>query len=117
MRPRLQNPLLIAALLLWATASAAANLVPSQVLGNTQQLNGQDISVIGVISFLKAGITPDGKPYQSFKLCDTNACLQVYTRDKSTYTEGKQVTVEGHFWAVRHEGATPHFNELVLDTD
>jgi len=113
---RLSLSLLLAMAAL-STGASATNLYPSQVLANTQALNGQKISVIGVVSFLKAGLTPDGAPYQSFKLCDANACIQVYTRDKSTYTEGKQLTAEGYFWAVRHVGSTPHFNELVLDSN
>lgn len=103
-------------LLAWAVSAgvAATNLYPSQVLSNTQALNGQKISVIGVVSFLKAGSTNDGKPYQTFKLCDANACLSVVSTTKDTYTEGKQITAEGVFWAVWHRGTIAHFNELVI---
>jgi len=96
-------------------AAAAAKLSPAQVLYSTNQLNGQDITLVGVVTSLKALVTPDGQPYQSFKLCDAGACITVFTRDNSTYTEGKEITVTGHFWAVRHEGYTTRYNEIILD--
>jgi len=106
------------ALLLVLTALSpgvlAADLTPSQVLANTQQLNGQNVSVTGVVSFLKAVTSPDGTAYQTFKLCDANACLSVASTTKDTYTEGKQITAQGVYWAVWHRGSIAHFNELVL---
>lgn len=114
MRPRLPNLLLVTGLLLWAAASTASDILPSQVLANTQALNGQKISVTGVVSFLKAVVSPDGTPYQTFKLCDANACLSVVSTTKDTYTEGKQITAEGIFWAVWHQGSIARFNELVI---
>lgn len=114
MRSRLRNPLLITALLLWAAASSATDITPSQVLANTQQLNGQKVSVTGVVSFLKAALSPDGTPYRTFKLCDGDVCLAVASNTKDNYTEGKQITVQGIFWAVWHQGAIARFNELVI---
>ncbi len=96
------------------TAGAATNLTPSQVLYNANQLNGQKVSVTGVVSFLKAAVSPDGTPYQNFKLCDANACLSVASTTKDSYTEGKQITAQGVFWAVWHQGTIAHFNELVI---
>ena len=113
MRPRLRNTLLVTALL-WMAASSATDITPSQVLANTQQLNGQKVSVTGVVSFLKAALSPDGTPYQTFKLCDANACLSVASTTKDSYTEGKQITAQGIFWAVWHQGTIAHFNELVI---
>lgn len=111
---RSASPSLLAALLVCGSA-LAATLTPVQVLSNSNQLNGQKISVDGIVSSPKVLISPDGKHYQSFKLCDAGTCLAVFTRDKSTYTEGKEITVKGHFWAVRHEMYITRYNELVLD--
>lgn len=111
---RRSTTVLLFALAASASGVSAANLTPSQVLYNTNQLNGQKISVIGVVSSLKAGTSADGTSYQSFKLCDANACLSVVSTAKDTYTEGKQLTAEGVFWAVWHQGTVAHFNELVL---
>ena len=104
-------PLLLLAL---SAGVHATDITPSQVLANTQQLNGQKVGVTGVISFLKAAISPDGTAYQTFKLCDANACLSVASNTKDRYTEGKQITVQGIFWAVWHRGTVAHFNELVI---
>ncbi len=93
----------------------ATNLTPSQVLANTQALQGQEISVIGVVTSLKSGIGDQGKAYQSFKLCDANACIQAHTLGTKTYTEGEQLTAVGHFWAVKHVGFHVYYNEFDLD--
>lgn len=108
--PRLSLILLLAL----ATAASAADLTPGQVLANTNQLNGQKVSVIGVVSSPKAATSPDGTAYQTFKLCDADACLSVVSTTKDSYTEGKQITAQGVFWAVWHQGAIARFNELVL---
>ncbi len=108
-------PLLSLALVAFSAAALATPLTPSQVLADTQALQGQLISITGVVSFLKAGTTPEGKPSQSFKLCDADACVQAYTLDTKTYTEGKQITVSGHFWAVKHVGYQVYYNEFDLD--
>lgn len=106
--------LLAVSSLLFSGSLLASTLTPAQVFAATQQYNGQKISVQGTITNPKAGISQDGKPYQSFQLCDVNTCLNVYTRDTNTYTAGTQQTLTGHFWAVRHIGYKTHYNELVL---
>ena len=110
---KLRSAMLLTLILL-PISSLATNLTPSQVLYNTQQLNGQSVNVIGVVTFLKAAVSPDGTAYQTFKLCDANACLSVVSTTKDTYTEGKQLTAAGVFWAVWHQGTIARFNELVI---
>jgi len=114
MRISLHRTSLFLAFLLAAGAAAASTLSPSAVLAESNQLNGQKISVAGVITSLQAKTSADGKSYQTFRLCDATACLNVYTRDTGTYTPGAQYTASGRFWAVRHEGYKTRYNELVL---
>ena len=102
--------------LLAAGAAFAADLTPSQVFQGADQYNGMDISVTGIVSFLKSATEADGTPYQSFKLCDAYACLTVYTTDTNTYIEGKQLTAQGHFWRVKRVGYHVYYNEFDLDS-
>lgn len=109
------TPALLLALIALSPGVFAADLTPSQVMYNTNQLSGQKVQVVGVVSSLKAQTSPDGKPYQSFKLCDANACLSVMTWEKTVYKEGAEITVSGHFWAVLHQGYRTFYNELNVD--
>lgn len=104
----------LAAALVCATASAA-DLSPSAVLYSANQYNGQKVSVIGVITKLQLKNAGDGSPYESFSLCDANACLQVYALGKEARTEGKEVTLKGHFWMFVQRGYQTFHNELDLD--
>ena len=103
-----------AILALVSAGSLASTLTPAQVLAATNQYNEQKISVQGTITNPMAGVSQDGKPYQTFQLCDGNACLNVYTRDTNSYTAGAPQTLTGRFWAVRHIGYKTRYNELVL---
>ena len=104
----------LAALLLSSAASAAA-LTPSAVLYSANQYNGQKVRVAGVVTLLQLKTTTDGKPYETFKLCDASACLQVYAMGADTRTEGEQVTLKGHFWMLVQRGYQTFHNELDID--
>lgn len=111
----LSKSMFIGLALLSASTVMAATLTPGAVISGANQLNGQKISVTGIITDLMANTSSDGKQYRTFRLCDANACLSVYTRDTtSTFTPGAQLTASGRFWAVRHEGYKTRYNELVL---
>jgi hypothetical protein len=107
--------LLSLAALLLSTAASAADLSPSTVLLNANQHNGQSIIVSGIVSHLAAKLAQDGTPYQTFKLCDANACLQVYALGTTAYTEGEQLSAKGHFWMFVQRGYQTFHNELDID--
>ena len=108
------------AFMLVAGPATADTLTPSAVLYNANQYNGQKVKVTGVVTLLQLKTTNDGSPYVVFKLCDANACLQVYalgtaSGTKTTYTEGKQITAKGHFWMFIQRGYLTFHNELDID--
>ena len=103
------------AFMLVAGPASAAPLTPSAVLYSANQYNGQKVKVIGIITKLQLKNTGDGSPYESFKLCDANACLQVYALGKNPYTEGAEVTLKGHFWMLVQRGYLTFHNELDID--
>jgi len=107
-------PIALAAILPCAGASAA-DLTPSAVLYAANQYNGQKVKVTGVITKFMLKTTSDGKPYESFRLCDANACLDVFAMGAETRTEGKEVTLTGHFWMFVQRGYLTSHNELDLD--
>jgi len=107
--------LVLSATMLWADASAA-DLTPSAVLYSANQYNGKEISVTGVISQFKLNTGNDGKPYESFKLCDAGACLTVYALGSDPRTEGEEISVSGHFWMFVQRGYLTYHNELDLDS-
>lgn len=116
MRRHLPNLLIVLAASL-PCAAYAANLTPSAVLYSANQYNQQEISVTGFITKFKLNTTTDGKPYETFRLCDDGACLDVYALGADARTEGAQVTVSGHFWMFIQRGYKTFHNELDLDTD
>lgn len=97
-------------------STSAADLTPSAVLYSANQYNGKEISVTGVVSEFKLNTTNDGKPYENFKLCDAGACLTVYALGSDARTEGKEITVSGHFWMFVQRGYLTYHNELDLDS-
>ena len=97
-------------------SASAADLTPSAVLYSANQYNGQEISVTGVVNGFKLNTTNDGKPYETFKLCDAGACLTVYALGSDARTEGKEITVSGHFWMFVQRGYLTYHNELDLDS-
>ena len=109
--------LLALAVMLPCTGALAANLTPSAVLYSANQYNQQEISVTGFITKFKLNTTPDGKPYETFRLCDDGACLDVYALGADKRTEGEQVTVSGHFWMFIQRGYKTFHNELDLDSN
>ena len=105
----------LAALLLSSAASALTAVTPSAVLYAANQYNGQKVKVTGIVTKFQLKQAGDGSPYESFKLCDANACLQVYALGSTAYTEGKEVTLKGHFWMLVQRGYQTFHNELDLD--
>src|SRR5579872_5316107 len=109
-------PLLaLSATMLW-TGASAADLAPSAVLYSANQYNGKEVSVTGVVSQFKLNTGNDGKPYESFKLCDAGACLTVYALGSDPRAEGKEISVSGHFWMFVQRGYLTYHNELDLDS-
>ena len=88
--------LLAFAVMLPCTGALAANLTPSAVLYSANQYNQQEISVTGFITKFKLNTTPDGKPYETFKICDGGACLDVYALGADARTEGAQEIGRAH---------------------
>ncbi|HEV2111558.1 MAG TPA: hypothetical protein VGT99_09410 [Gammaproteobacteria bacterium] len=115
MNKSVRDALLALSATLLSTGASAADLTPSAVLYGANQYNGQEISVTGVVSQFKLNTGNDGKPYESFKLCDAGACLTVYALGSDTRTEGKEITVSGHFWMFVQRGYLTFHNELDLD--
>lgn len=115
MKSQTRHALFILAALLPCASAYAAKLSPSAVLYSANQYNGQEVKVVGIISHLKLNTTPDGKPYETFKICDGGACLDVYALGADTRTEGEEVTVTGHFWMFVQRGYKTFHNELDLD--
>ena len=106
-------PTLLIALL--PLAASASDLTPSAVLYSANQYHGQQVHVTGVITNLMLNTTTDGKPYETFKICDANACLQVYAMGDTPRITDKAVTVTGHFWMFIQRGYHTFHNELDLD--
>ena len=107
-------------LLLPLAAYALPTITPSAVMYSANQYNGQKVKVEGIISQLMAKVAQDGTPYQTFKLCDANACLQVYAMTTAggkptAYKEGAEVTLKGHFWMLVQRGYQTFHNELDID--
>jgi len=113
-RPDPRLLIALAAALVCGVAQAAA-LSPSAVLYAANQYNGQEIKVTGVITLFALKTTSDGSPYESFRLCDANACLQVYALGNDPRTEGAEVTLKGHFWMLVQRGYQTFHNELDID--
>lgn len=109
--------LLSSAIAVLSTAAVASNLTPSAVLYGANQYNGQEVSVTGIISHLKLNTMTDGKPYETFTLCDANACLSVYALGATPHNDGDSLTASGHFWMFVQRGYLTFHNELDLDTD
>lgn len=107
--------LLVLATLALCAGASAADLTPSAVLIAANQYNGQEISVTGIISGVKIKPTANGATYQTFKLCDANACLDVVAPGTKTHTEGEQFTGSGHFWMFVQRGYYTNHNEFDLD--
>jgi cytochrome c-type biogenesis protein CcmE len=103
------------AFMLVAGPASAAALSPSTVLLNANQHNGQKIIVSGIVTTFLIKQAPDGTFYETFKLCDANACLQVYALGDTPYTEGAQVSLKGHFWMFVQRGYLTFHNELDID--
>ena len=107
--------LLIALALLSPLGASASDLTPSAVLYSANQYNGQQVQVTGVITNFALKTTDAGQPYESFKLCDANACLTVYALGDTPRIMDKPVTVTGHFWMFVQRGYLTFHNELDLD--
>lgn len=105
----------LAALLVSSAAVALTAVTPSAVFYSANQYNGQEVNVTGIVTKFQLKQAGDGSPYESFKLCDASACLQVYALGKTPYTEGAEVTLKGHFWMLVQRGYITYHNELDLD--
>lgn len=111
-------PALLAALAALPVSNAAIALTavtPSAVLYAANQYNGQKVKITGIVTKFQLKQAGDGSYYESFKLCDASACLQVYALGKTPYTEGAEATLKGHFWMFVQRGYQTFHNELDID--
>jgi len=103
-----------AAFVMWSTA-LAADLSPSVVLSNANQYDGKQITVSGVVSDFGNKVSHSGNTYETFKLCDESACLDVFAWGNAPRPEGSRISGTGHFYKVKRVGRYVFYNELDLD--
>lgn len=96
-------------------AAVAASLSPTEVVVRSTHYNGQEITVSGAVEDFRAAISHRGNAYETFKLCDSKKCLDVFAWGSTPRTDGAQVALSGRFWEIKHVGRYTFYNELDLD--
>lgn len=98
----------------YAASSCAADthLSPQQVLAHPGLYNGKAVSVTGTIQKFRDRVSHHGNAYETFELCDNNACLHVFAWGNVQRVDGNRDTLSGHFWAVKHVGSYTFYDEL-----
>ena|SRR5437899_13108840 len=86
----------------------------SQLLSNPSDFDGQHVTVPGTAQFVRPRTSRRGNDYETFSLCE-QACVNVFTWGHPQVAEGKRLTVNGTFEAVKHVGRYTFRNEI--DTD
>ena len=101
-------PVLISGLI----AHAAETSVRA-ILENPGRYDGQEVTVTGKASEVKATISKRGNPYTTFRLTDAaGGPMTVYTRGHADVKTGDVVEVTGTFSQVKRVGRYTFYNQI-----
>jgi opacity protein-like surface antigen len=97
-----------------STFALAAEVTVSQILSNPAAFDGQHVTVSGTAQYVRSKTSRSGNDYETFSLCQ-QACVNVFTWGQPSVAEGKSLTVNGTFQAVKHVGRYTFRNESDAD--
>ena len=83
-------------------------------LMNPTNFDGQHVTVSGTTQYVRAKTSHRGDDYETFSLCE-QACVNVFTWGYPQVAEGKRLTVNGTFEAVKHVSRYTFHNEIDAD--
>jgi len=92
----------------------AAELTVSQLLADPPAFDGHHVTVSGTAQSLRPESSRWGNEYETFQLCE-QSCVSVFTVGHPQITEGKRVTVSGHFEADAAFGPFVLHDEIITD--
>jgi hypothetical protein len=81
---------------------------------NPSPFDGQHLTVSGSAQFVRPKTSREGNDYETFSIGE-QACVNVFTWDHPQIAEGKRLTVNGTFAAVKHVGRYTFRDEIDAD--
>jgi hypothetical protein len=92
----------------------AAEVTISQILSNPAAFDGQHVTMSSTAQYVRFKTFRRGNDYETFSLCQ-QACVNVFTWGHPSVAEGKRLTINGTFQAVKHVGRYTFRNEIDAD--
>ncbi|MGB9430253.1 MAG: hypothetical protein WCC11_10355 [Gammaproteobacteria bacterium] len=95
----------------------AADISPGTVIANADEYDGQRVQVKGAIKDFKDKISHRGNEYETFELCESDECINVFAWGETPYANGNVVSLSGTFFRVKRVGRYIFYNELDVGSD
>lgn len=100
-------------ILLSVLIAHAAETTVKAILENPSRYDGQEVTVTGKASEVKATISRRGNPYTTFRLTDASGgAMTVYSRGHPDVKSGDAVHVTGTFQRVKRVGQDTFYNQI-----
>jgi cytochrome c-type biogenesis protein CcmE len=91
----------------------AADTSVKAILENPSRYDGQEVTVIGMASEVKATVSRRGNPYTTLRLTDASgAAMTVYSQGHPNVKSGDAVQVTGTFQQVKQVGRYTFYNQI-----
>ena len=108
------SSLLILLILLWIQVPIAAEKVSVQeIIANPDRYDGQEVSIQGKATKIKAKTSKKGNEYTTFTLRDESGKgMSIFTYGHLPIRDGQKVTVTGIYQKVKKVGKYTFYNEV-----